>query len=170
MNLTTAIFLVNKSVRPVKVSYDPDNAKNNNPNWLFKTLDPDVKKGDMVVVPTTTRHGMTVCKVEEVDFRVNFDTTTEYHWIIGKVDVPAYESIKAQEETVTDRIAIAEENRKRQELAAAMGLGDINLTDLDIVQGATPLPLSSPRGAPAYADVPEAPPEAPKPYPMEEPL
>lgn len=135
MNLSTAIFLVNKSVRPVRVSYDPDVPKHNNPDKLFKTLDPDLKKGDMVVVPTGTRHGMTVCKVEEIDFRVNFDTSAEYLWVIGKVDVDAYEAIKGQEATVVDRIGVAEENRKRAELAAALGLADVVLTDLDIVNG-----------------------------------
>lgn len=152
MNLSTAIFLVNKSVRPVRVSYDPDAPKHNNPDKLFKTLDPGLAKGDMVVVPTGTRHGMTVCKVEEIDFRVNFDTQSEYLWVIGRVDVDAYESVKTQEATVVDRIGTAEENRKRAELAAALGLADVNLTDLDIVNGTQRLAApATPRGEPAPA-------------------
>lgn len=147
MNLSTAIFLVNKAVRPVRVSYDPDIKAHNNPDKLFKTLDESLKKGDMVVVPTNTRHGMTVCKVEEIDFRVNFDTHTQYDWIIGRVDVPAYESIIAQEKQVIDRIGKAEENRKRAELAAALGLAEINLTDLDIINSTAALPAPpTPRG------------------------
>jgi hypothetical protein len=150
MNLSVAIFLVNKSVRPVRVSYDPDYPKHNNPDAYFKTLDPSIKVGDKVVVPTTTRHGMTVCKVEEVDFRVNFDSTTDYKWVIGKVDVPAYEDIIAQELKVLDRIGDAEENRKRAELVKALQLEDINLTDLDITRGPTAIPAPpTPRGQPA---------------------
>lgn len=150
MNLSSAIFLVNKTVRAVRVSYDPDVPKHNNPNRLFKTLDPDLKKDDMVVVATDTRHGMTVCKVTELDFRVDFDSAIEYQWIIGKVDVVAYESIKSQEATVVDRIGTAEENRKRAELAAALGLEAINLTDLDIVNGTVRIPApATPRGEPA---------------------
>lgn len=152
MNLSTAIFLVNKAVRPVRVSYDPDVPKHNNPDKLFKTLDESLKVGDMVVVPTNTRHGMTVCKVEEIDFRVNFDSHTEFAWIIGKVDTPAYDAIKEQEKQVIDRIGEAEENRKRAELATALGLATINLTDLDIVNGSAQLPAPpTPRGQPEKA-------------------
>ena len=149
MNLSVAIFLVNKAVRPVRVSYDPDYPKHNNPNAKFKTLDASIKKDDYVVVPTTTRHGFTVCKVEETDFRVNFDSTEEWLWVVGKVDKDAYDNIKKQEATVVDRIGDAEENRKREELSKALGLGDISLTDLDIVSNASvtliPAP-PSPRG------------------------
>lgn len=160
MNLSVAIFLVNKAVRPVRVSYDPDYPKHNNPDAYFKTLDPSIKVGDKVVVPTTTRHGMTVCKVEDVDFRVNFDSTTDYKWVIGKVDVPAYEDIIAQELKVLDRIGDAEENRKRAELVKALQLEDINLTDLDIVSnGPTAIPAPpTPRGQPAASPEPPEPP------------
>jgi hypothetical protein len=157
MNLSTAIFLVNKTVRSVKVSYEPD-AKGN-PGVLFKTLDLSLKVGDKVVVPTTTRWGMTVCKVEEIDFRVNFDSPQEYLWVIGRVDEPAYDSIKEQEEQVLERVAKAEENRKRAELAKALQLDSIDLQDIDIVSNASvrlPAP-ASPRGeAPATPEAPAA--------------
>lgn len=147
MNLSVAIFLVNKSVRPVRVAYDPDIPKNNNPNTLFKTLDETLKVDDFVVVPTNTRHGMTVCKVTDIGFRVNFDSHDNYGWIIGKVDTPAYEDILKQEATVVDRIGQAEENRKRAELAVALGLQDIDLTDLDVVSGKVRIPAPpTPRG------------------------
>ena len=147
MNLTTAIFLVNKSVRSVRVTYDPDYAYKNNPDKLFKTLDPDIKKDDFVVVPTNTRHGYTVCRVEETDFRVNFDSPNNFEWIVGKVDKAAYDHIKEQEAVVLDRIGDAEENRKRAELTQALGLGDVALSDLDIVTNSAPLPSpATPRG------------------------
>lgn len=165
MNLSTAIFLVNKGVRPVRVSYDPDWPKHNNPDVYFKTLDPSIKKDDYVVVPTGTRHGMTVCKVEEVDFRVNFDSTIEYKWVYGKVDKEGVDSIKAQENIVLDRVGDAEENRKRKELSEALQLDDINLSDLDIVTNASraiPAP-ATPRGS-SDNNIPESPP-APEPLP-----
>lgn len=133
MNLSTAIFLVNKSVRPVRVEYDPDNAKHNNPDVLFKTLDETIKVDDFVVVPTRTRVGFTVCKVKEIGFRVNFDTTVQYEWIVARVDTEAHKRIVAQESVVLNRIGDAEENRKRAELSAALQLSDIDLTDLDVV-------------------------------------
>lgn len=133
MNLSTAIFLVNKAVRPVRVEYDPDNSKNNSPDILFKTLDDSIKIDDFVVVPTRTRVGFTVCKVKEIGFRVNFDTTVQYDWIVARVDLDAHKRLVAQEAIVLNRIGDAEENRKRAELSAALQLSDIDLTDLDVV-------------------------------------
>lgn len=159
MNLSAAIFLVNTSVRALRVSYDPDIPKHNSATACahFKTLDPSIAVGDKVVVPTNTRHGMTVCKVEEVDIRVNFDSPIDWQWVIGRVDTPAYESILAQERKVTDRIGLAEENRKRKELSEALQLDTISLTDLDIMRASPALPAPpTPRGAPAPAADPAA--------------
>lgn len=147
MNLSTAIMLVNESVRSVKVSYDTD-YKNNNPNYFFKTLDPDLRVDDYVVVPTDTRHGMTVCKVTEIDFIVDFNAPNQYRWIVGKVDKAGADDIIKQEEVVLAKIAKAEENKMRAELRANMNLGDISFTDLDIVHGTVALPnAATPRGA-----------------------
>lgn len=65
MNLTTAVFLVEEKARAVRVEYDPDVTRNNNPSKLFKTVNPDLKKDDLVVVPTHTRHGFTVAKITD---------------------------------------------------------------------------------------------------------
>ncbi len=146
MNLTAAIMLVNKEVRPVRVVYDPDVPKHNDPNRLFKTLDPNLKVDDFVVVRTATRHGFTVAKVSEVGFRVNFDSPQDYDWIVAKVDVDQYKQMVAQENQVVERIGNAEENRKRAELAQSLGLQEIDLTDLDIVKGSKALPSATPRG------------------------
>lgn len=158
MNLSTAIMLVNKSVRSVRVEYDPDNKSNNNPNFHFKTLDPDLKVSDLVVVPTSTRHGFTVCKITEIDIRVDFNSIIEYKWIVGKVDKVAYDAILAQEKVVLDRVAEAEENRIRAELAKSMGLGEVSFSDLDIVKSTVAIAApATPRGAGNTADTPEAP-------------
>ncbi len=142
MNLSTAIMLVNESVRSVKVTYDTD-YKNNNPNYFFKTLDPDLKVDDYVVIPTDTRHGMTVCKVAEIDFIVDFNAPTQFRWVVGKVDNKAYEDVLRQESIVVARMAKAEENKMRAELKANMNLGAITFTDLDIVHGTVALPSAS---------------------------
>lgn len=158
MNLTTAIMLVNKGVRPVRVLYDPDNpGKSYNPHQLFKTLDPELKKDDYVIVPTGTRHGFTVAKVVEVGFRVDLSGgIDQFGWVVGKVDTTAYEHILSQEKIVTDRMGEAEENRMRAELSKAMGLEDIKFDDLDVVKG-TQLPAPSTiRGAGVPAETPSA--------------
>lgn len=67
MNYTTAVFLINKNVRAVMCNYEPDAEHK---TTMFKTLDTAIRVGDFVIVPTKTRHGMTVSKIVEVDVDV----------------------------------------------------------------------------------------------------
>lgn len=122
MNLSLSSFLVTSTCRAVRVEYDPDLAKNNNYNLLFKTLDPSIQKDDLVVVPTTTRHGFTVVKVLETDMTINYDTQTEYKFVVGKVDSTAYESLLAEDKALIAKVGKIEENKKKRELMEAMGL------------------------------------------------
>lgn len=157
MNLSTAIFLVNETVRSVRVEYDPDNFKNSNPNKLFKTLDATLAKDDLVIVPTHTRHGFTVAKVVEIDFQVDFNTPEHYSWIGGKFDKAAYDSVVDTEKAITLRVGKAEENKMRAELRKSMGLGEVSFTDLDIMAAAAPAKLVGPSGAQPASIVEAAP-------------
>lgn len=150
MNLSTAIFLVpNAGVRAVRVTYDPDNPKNNASNRLFKTLNPDLKAGDYVVVPTGTRHGYTVVKVDEVGVRVDFNSADKWDWIVGKpINVDAHKQILAQEEAVIDKVSKAEEARMRKQIAAELGVNDDTFAGIDL----TATPALSPPPPPAPAD------------------
>lgn len=117
MNYTTAVFLINKHVRAVLGTYEAeDNAK----RTVFKTLDETVQVGDFVVVPTDTRHKMTVCKIVETDVDLDFDSTVPVCWIIGKVDRVAHESVLAQEQVAIQAIKSAELRKKRDDLRQAM--------------------------------------------------
>jgi len=118
MNYTTAIFLINKDVRAIMCNYEPNSPDK---QVMFKTLDKTIKKDDFVVVPTQTRHGMTVSKVTEVDVDVNFDDlTTKVDWIVTKVDRSQFEVILSQEGDALKVIKSAEATKKRNELAAAL--------------------------------------------------
>ncbi|WCD44122.1 hypothetical protein Kuura_044 [Caulobacter phage Kuura] len=142
MNLSAAIMLVNKAVRPVRVQYDPEIKYNNNPDKLFKTLDPTIKEGDLVVVPTNTRQGFTVVKVTEAGFAVDFNNNDKWDWIAAKFDKAAYDHVIDTEKQVITRVAQAQEDKARKELKDAMGLGDVSFSDLDIMA----LPAATPHG------------------------
>lgn len=77
MNYSTAIFLINKDVRAIAVTYEKIDMNQDTTKMkfsapylsggklptgatVFKTMDPKVKVDDYVTVPTDTRHGMTV--------------------------------------------------------------------------------------------------------------
>lgn len=132
MNLSAAIMLVDKTVRPVRVEYDPELKYNNNPNKLFKTINPDIKVNDLVICQTHTRHGFTIVKVTEIDFPVDFNSSDQWAWIGGKFDKDAFDTVLKIETGVIDRVAKAQENKMREELKAAMGLGAVDFSDLDL--------------------------------------
>lgn len=143
MNLSAAVFLVEESARAVRVEYDPDTPRNNNPSKYFKTVSPDLKKDDLVVVPTHTRHGFTVAKIVEIDFQVDFHTTEQYSWIVSKVDKAGYDHTLEVEKKIIQRVGKAEENKMRVELKTSLGLGEVSFKDLDIL-GSSSAPLPAP--------------------------
>lgn len=135
MNYSTAIFLINNKVRAMVVAYEPEvdtaipwqNAVQKGktscglPNrTTFKTLDASIKTGDFVVIPTSTRHNMTVCKVVEADVDINFDDMTAMEWIVAVVDRSGYELTKSQEGTAINAIRSAEMKKKRDDLRNAI--------------------------------------------------
>lgn len=124
MNLSLASFLVEPNCRAVRVEYDPDHTYKNDHLRCrtYKTLDGSIKVDDLVVVPTETRHGFTVVKVKDIGFRVNYDSSDEYKWIVGKVDAAAYKSLLTADKAVVEKVGLIEENKKKRELMEAMGL------------------------------------------------
>lgn len=121
MNYTRAIFLISDDVRAVMVTYeDTENA----PRTMYKTFDQSIKVDDYVVVPTDTRHKMTVCKVVEVDVDPDIESGSKLEWLVGTVDRASFVDIKRQEDEAIDKIKSAEKRRKREELRKAL-LADV---------------------------------------------
>ena len=144
MNLSASIMLVDKTVRPVKVEYDPIDTKNNNPMTRFKTINPEIKVGDLVICQTNTRHGFTIVKVIEADFPVDFNSAEQWGWIGDKFDKASFDNVLKIEESVKGRVAKAEENRMREQLKRDMGLADVDFTDLLIGHSSAAAPVQPP--------------------------
>lgn len=117
MNYTTAVMLFNNDIRPIAVSYETDGKGNGvKPFTIFKTFDADIKAGDYVVVPTETRHGMTVCRVEGVDVEIDFDDKTPVNWIVGKISKEAYAQALDKETKLIEYMKKAENRKKREDI------------------------------------------------------
>lgn len=132
MNYQTAVFLINDQVRAISATYESEaNAKRE----IFKTFDKTIKVDDMVIVPTDTRHKMTVCKVVEVDVDFDMDTTSTVRWIIGRVDMEGFKKTLEQEAVAIEAIKSAELRKKREDLRKNL-LADhaASLASLDIAQ------------------------------------
>lgn len=153
-NYTTAIFLINRDVRAVLCTYEPDvpGAPNGTrQRIMFKTLDPTIKAGDYAIVPTDTRHLMTVVRVAEVDVDVDFDSEAKVDWIIGVADRTAYTQTVCQEASAIQAIKQAERWKKRDELRSAL------LASHEATIRALPIAnLAGVEAAPAGADAPKA--------------
>lgn len=132
MNFSTAVFLINDDVRAIRVSYEKPDSSGKYPSSalrLMKTMHHDIRVGDYVVVPTSTRHNMTVVQVVETDVEPDLDGTATIEWVIGRVNTSDYAQLKALEQSAIDRIKSAEKRRKREELRKSL-LADLNEADL----------------------------------------
>lgn len=118
MNYSTAALLMYPDkVRAIKVTYEKDTETKKAVSYVYKSFDKDIKVGDYVVVPTSTRHGMTVCKVSEVDIQVDLeDTRLEVKWIVSRVDNHTYEEVLSWETKVLATVREAQAKKKREEL------------------------------------------------------
>jgi hypothetical protein len=120
MNYSTAVFLVNEAIRAILCTYELDDEKKQAPRVMFKTLDKSIAVGDFLVVPTGTRHGMTVVKVMDVDVDVDFDSSTPVNWAVSKIDRSAYEAVLKLEGEAIEQIKAAEKKKRQTDLRDAM--------------------------------------------------
>lgn len=139
MNYSTAIFLINSDVRAVSVSYERGaDGKGVAPFYTFKTFDKSIKTGDLVVIPTTTRHMQTVVRVEAVDVEIDFDSSVQLDWLIDKVDTSKSSEIASQEAEAIRQIKSAEIRSKRDEMARKLMADNTDLAGLSIVNQSAP--------------------------------
>lgn len=147
MNYSTAVFLINDSARAIYATYECDaNAKRE----LFKTFDKSIVVDDLIIVPTDTRHKMTVCKVVEVDVDFDMETSHQVKWIIDKVSLAAFHKTLAQEEVAIEAIKSAELRKKREELRKSLFADhSAKLAELDIatIGNALEAPKPTPEAA-----------------------
>lgn len=145
MNYSTAIMLVNENIRAIRCIYEPKKDGSQEPKqYLFKSLDPSITKGDLVVVPSSTRFQRAVVKVIEVDAEVDYDSSIQVEWIVGKVNNADYAAIKRAEDEAINKIKGAEKLRKKKELAEKLFAHDqellkgLPISNMKQLPGATP--------------------------------
>ena len=144
MNYSTAIFLINEKARAILCEYEPGEEPSSRlKGYTFKTLNPNVKVDDLVIVETGTRQGMTVVKVIETDVDIDFDSDIQYKWIVGIVNTEAHKALREQEQTAISAIKKAKISKKRKDLKTdLMADHEDSLKTLQIsdINGDTPEP------------------------------
>ena len=137
MNHSLSVFLINDKARAVRTLYDPADPHNVHKSYtkssIFKTLDPSIKKDDLVIVPTNTRHKFTVVKVLETDVDVDFDSKEEVLWIVDKLDLTIYNKTLEAEQGSLEIIKSAELRDRKTKLFEAIKLDQQALAALPLV-------------------------------------
>lgn len=126
MHDTRKVFLLDPEPKCIKAVYE---AHEDATQTEFKTFDEDIKVDDYVIVPSTTRHEMTVCRVVEIDVEPDLDTSVKMDWVIGKIESSQYETILDQERQLIDAVRSAEKKRRKAQLKEDI-LADVDTKDM----------------------------------------
>lgn len=86
----------------------------------FKTFDDTLEVGELVVIPTGTRHGFTVVKISAVDIAPDWESDKPIDWIAGKFDPSHYVGIQAQETKILETVSEAERAQRAKEIKETM--------------------------------------------------
>lgn len=130
MHDSRKVFLLENEPRCITAAYEADE---NAPASEFKTFDPDIEVNDYIIVPTNSRHKMTVCRVHSVDVEPNLDCSAEMLWVIGIVNRSAYEGTLQSEDAFIDAARSAERRRKKKQLKEDI-LADID-ANIKVIAG-----------------------------------
>lgn len=147
-NYSTALFLVNDEVQAITAHYEPDNPASSvkAPREIFKTFDRTLKKGDLIIVPSSTRHQVTTCMVDEVGAQLDLDTTANVRWVIGKIDMGAFEATKAKEDRLINSMKQAEARARQADIRTKLmsSIDPEALGNSELVTVALPAPEKPP--------------------------
>lgn len=126
MHDSRKVFLLPEEPRCILASYQPKpNGQDYEPEDIgdgdyslkeLKTFDVDTKPGDYVVVPTGTRHRMTVMRVEFVDMEPDLNSDKEMLWAVGRVDKTSHDDILRKEREFIQQARAAERKRQKEQL------------------------------------------------------
>lgn len=91
--------------------------------YNYKTMDKNLKVGDLVTVQCTGRehnYDVAIVKVVEVDVEPDFHTHHEFKWVIGKVDMEGLKDLLQQEKDAVNQVKKLERTAKRKQILAAL--------------------------------------------------
>lgn len=120
LNYSTALFLLNPNLRAIMCAYERVPAsivEGPTPKLtMFKTFDTSIGIGDILVVPSSTRHYRTTVKVVTVDVEVDFDDQTPVDWVVSKLDAAAFDKMVKEEGRAISVMKAAEAKARRDKI------------------------------------------------------
>lgn len=117
MNLSTAVFLISDEVRAIGVTFDQGNHyRTEEKQYVYKTCDQSVCVGDYVIVPVGASDEYKVAIVRSVDADVNYKSDIQYKWVVSRLDLSEYISLKEREQLAIQEVKRIERRSKREQL------------------------------------------------------
>ena len=145
MHDSRKVFLLDPEPRCILATYEPDpdpTFSSSKPiRTEFKTFDETIEVDDYIVVPTNTRHNMTVMKVVEGDVDADFESDGKIDWVVAKTSDAVYQDLLAQEKKILDVVKAAKEKRLKAQQKADFLDG---IAEEDLVMLTAPVVLVDP--------------------------
>lgn len=129
MHDSRKVFLLDPEPQCIKAVYEPHEGAS---QTEFKTFDENIKVDDYVIVPSGTRHNMSVSRVVEVGVEPDLDTSTKMDWVIGIIESSTFENILEQEKVFIDAARSAEKKRRKKQLREDI-LADVDTKDMMLI-------------------------------------
>lgn len=112
MNYSTAVLLVNDTIKVVKGQYEEGGKAG-----VFKTLDATLKVDDYAVVESGTRWGITTVKIIEIDtVDIDFDSTEQLKWVVQKIAMGQHQEVRKMEAAAIEIIKKGEIRKRREDI------------------------------------------------------
>lgn len=133
MNHSTLAVLLDDNVQLVECIFTEKGKK-----YTYKTLDKTIKEGDLVVVECYAKDydedgqnfNAKVVKVIKVNTQVDFNSSTQYKWVIQKLDYKAFEELKFREDKLISDFHSLELKHKKKSIREALGIEGVETLKL----------------------------------------
>ena len=133
MNYSASITLIDERVRVIDVKF-VNTARETPKICSYKSLDPNIGVGDLVVVPALYQDGksrFSVAEVVGVDGELEIDSKEiEYKWVVQRVNMSDYNDVLIREKAAIDILRKADRKQRRINLAKTL----IDATVIDDVR------------------------------------
>ena len=135
MHNSRKVFLLPDGQEPrcILATYE---SSENAPQTEFKTFDASIEVDQYIVVPSTTRHHMTTCKVVEVDVEPELDTDVKIDWVMGIIDQSSFLETSAKEQEFINAVKSAEKAALKKKLREDM-LAGVDTSNMGILEHKT---------------------------------
>lgn len=143
MHDSRRVFLLDPEPRCILATYEPEGLApydSKKERKEFKTFDETIVVDDFIVVPTDTRHKMTIMKVVEVDVDPDLESSKKVDWVVAKTSNSVYQDLLAQESKILDLVNAAKKKRLKAQMKADFleGLEDEELSMMKLAAPVAP--------------------------------